>query len=69
MNEKIAADGLGMFILMITDIVNSNSLIIPRGNEEEIEKFEQNFNTKLENGQVLLEGVVSRKKQIVPNLK
>ncbi len=69
MEEKIASDGLGMFLLMVTDIVNSNSLLVPRGNQAEIEKFEQNFNTKLENGQVLLEGVVSRKKQIVPNLK
>lgn len=69
MEAKIANDGLGMFLLMITDIVNSNSLLVPRGNQAEIEKFEQNFNTKLENGQVLLEGVVSRKKQIVPNLK
>ncbi len=69
MNEKIAADGLGMFILMITDIVNSNSLIVPRGNAEELTKFEENFGVKLENEQVLLEGVVSRKKQIVPNLK
>lgn len=69
MEAKIEKDGLGMFLLMVTDIVNSNSLLVPRGNAEEIEKFEQNFNTKLENGQVLLEGVVSRKKQIVPNLK
>lgn len=69
MEQKIDSDGLGMFLLMITDIVNSNSLLVPRGNQEEIEKFEKNFNTKLENGQVLLEGVVSRKKQIVPNLK
>lgn len=69
MDEKIEADGLGMFLLMVTDIVNSNSLLVPRGNQLEIEKFEQNFDTKLENGQVLLEGVVSRKKQIVPNLK
>ncbi|WOO86960.1 manganese-dependent inorganic pyrophosphatase [Mollicutes bacterium LVI A0039] len=69
MEAKIANDGLGMFLLMITDIVNSNSLLVPRGSQEEIAKFEQNFNTKLENGQVLLSGVVSRKKQIVPNLK
>ncbi len=69
MEAKIESDGLGMFLLMITDIVNSNSLLVPRGNQKEIEKFEQNFDTKLENGQVLLEGVVSRKKQIVPNLK
>ncbi len=69
MESKIESDKLGMFILMITDIVNSNSLLVPRGNAEEITKFEQNFDTKLEGGQVLLEGVVSRKKQIVPNLK
>lgn len=69
MEQKIASDKLGMFLLMITDIVNSNSLLVPRGDANEIAKFEENFNTKLENGQVLLEGVVSRKKQIVPNLK
>ncbi len=69
MEEKIESDNLGLFLLMITDIVNSNSLLIPKGDEEAIKKFEQNFNIKLENGQVLLEGVVSRKKQIVPNLK
>lgn len=69
MEEKIEKDNLAMFILMITDIVNSNSLLVPRGNKKEIEKFEENFNIKLEGGQVLLEGVVSRKKQVVPNLK
>lgn len=69
MEAKIESDKLGMFLLMITDIVNSNSLLVPRGDAEEIAKFEANFNTKLEDGQVLLEGVVSRKKQIVPNLK
>lgn len=69
MEQKIADDNLGMFLLMITDIVNSNSLLVPRGNQEEIAMFEHNFNTKIEDGKVLLEGVVSRKKQIVPNLK
>ncbi len=69
MEEKIASDSLGLFLLMITDIVNSNSLLVPCGNEDEISKFEQNFDVKLEDGKILLEGVVSRKKQIVPNLK
>lgn len=69
MEAKIESDDLSMFLLMITDIVNSNSMLVPLGKEEEINMFETNFDTKLVDGKVLLEGVVSRKKQIVPNLK
>lgn len=69
MTNKISTDNLDLFILMITDIVNSNSLLVPLGNKDAIAKFENDFSVKLVDGKVLLEGVVSRKKQIVPNLK
>lgn len=69
MNSKITSDKLDLFILMITDIVNSNSLLIPLGNEQSITQFEDDFKVKLKDGKILLEGVVSRKKQIVPNLR
>jgi len=54
------------FLLMITDIVNSASQIIVIG--QNTDKVEQAFNVKLENNSAFLKGVVSRKKQIVPQL-
>lgn len=66
MENKIADKQLSLFIVMITDIINSNSLVIALG--EKTAHFEQNFGKTLVNNKVLLDGVVSRKKQIVPNL-
>ena len=61
-NEEITTNGLDLFVLAITDILNSNSQIIALGNRVDIiEKT-----TKLENNMTLLKGVVSRKKQILP---
>ena len=51
---------------MVTDIVNSNSLVLVNGSKINI--FEEKFNKTLVDNKVLLEGVVSRKKQIVPFL-
>lgn len=55
-----------LFILMITDIVNSNSAILVVG--EGVAKAEAAFHIVIENHTAFLEGVVSRKKQIVPQL-
>ncbi|MDO4666587.1 MAG: manganese-dependent inorganic pyrophosphatase [Streptococcus sp.] len=54
------------FVLMITDIVNSNSEILAIGNN--IEKVEAAFDFVLENNHAFLAGAVSRKKQVVPQL-
>jgi manganese-dependent inorganic pyrophosphatase len=51
---------------MVTDIVNSNSLAVVIGNKSNV--FEKNFNIELVDDMTMLEGVVSRKKQIVPFL-
>ena len=51
-------------MLLITDIVNSNSQVIALGKNAEL--VEKAYNVKLDNNTVLLEGVVSRKKQVVP---
>ena len=65
-NEEIKSKGLELFVLAITDILNSNSEIIALGNK--VEAVEKAFNKKLENNRAFLEGVVSRKKQILPNI-
>ncbi|HEM6289807.1 TPA: manganese-dependent inorganic pyrophosphatase [Streptococcus suis] len=61
-----AANGYSDFVLMITDIVNSNSEILALGSN--MDKVEAAFNFKLENNHAFLAGAVSRKKQVVPQL-
>ena len=61
-----AANGYSDFVLMITDILNSNSEILALGSN--VDKMEAAFNFKLENNHAFLEGAVSRKKQVVPQL-
>lgn len=64
--QEIENKGLELFVLAITDILNSNSEIIALGNKKDI--IEKAFGKKLENNRAFLEGVVSRKKQILPNI-
>lgn len=64
--EEIEDKGLELFVLAITDVLNSNSEIIALGNK--VEAVEKAFDKKLENNRVFLEGVVSRKKQLLPNI-
>ena len=64
MNEIIAEENLDLFMLLITDIVNSNSQVIALGKNASL--VEKAYGVKLEDNTALLEGVVSRKKQVVP---
>ena len=66
MNEIIAEEGLDLFMLLITDIVNSNSQVIALGKNASL--IEKSYGVKLEDNTALLKGVVSRKKQVVPIL-
>ncbi|MDU4845280.1 MAG: DHHA2 domain-containing protein, partial [Streptococcus mitis] len=66
MQAANAANGYSDFVLMITDIVNSNSEILALG--ANMGKVEAAFNFKLENNHAFLAGAVSRKKQVVPQL-
>ncbi len=66
MNEIIEKENLDLFLLLITDIVNSNSQAIVLGKESEL--IEKSYNVKLENNTALLKGIVSRKKQVIPVL-
>ena len=64
MQSIISEKGLDLFVAVITDILNSNSQIIALGNRTDI--VEKGFQIQLVENTALLEGVVSRKKQIVP---
>ncbi len=64
MNNAISEKGLSLFVLAITDILNSNSEIIALGTKTDA--VEKAFDKKLENNRSFLEGVVSRKKQLLP---
>ena len=64
MNNVIAEKGLSLFVLAITDILNSNTEIIALGTKTDA--VEKAFDKKLENNRAFLEGVVSRKKQLLP---
>ena len=66
MKDAMAAEGYSDFVLMVTDIVNSNSEILAIG--ANMDKVEAAFNFTLENNHAFLAGAVSRKKQVVPQL-
>ena len=65
-NKTIEEKGLSLFVFTITDILNSNSKLIVLGKKASV--TEKAFEKKLENNTMFLEGVVSRKKQILPNI-
>lgn len=60
----IEEEELDLFMLLITDIINSNSQVIVLGDHANI--VEKAYDVKLEDNTALLEDVVSRKKQVVP---
>lgn len=65
MEKAVSDKKLDFFVFAITDIINTNSKIIALGDDKEI--VEKAFGQELdEEDSMLLEGVVSRKKQIAP---
>jgi manganese-dependent inorganic pyrophosphatase len=66
MRETIAAKGLDLFLFVITDILNNDSVAVALG--PRAAAVEAAFGVTLENNRALLTGVVSRKLQIVPAL-
>ena len=65
-NKVIESKGLDLFVLLITDIVNSNSQTISMGKRTDL--VEKSYGVTLVENTALLEGVVSRKKQVIPVL-
>lgn len=67
MHELMDANGYQLFILIATNILNSDSELLVVG--DDTDKVEEAFGHKLgDNKRMNLPGVVSRKKQVVPPL-
>ena len=64
--HEIGKYGYSLFIFVVTDIINSNSLLFTYG--KQIELVQNAFHKEVINNEVMLENVVSRKKQIIPFL-
>ena len=63
-DTKAKEANLDMVLLLLTDILNEGSQILVAGDRPEI--VEKAFNVKLEDSTAFLDGVLSRKKQVVP---
>ncbi len=64
MKQSIVNKGLDLFMFVATDILNNNSEAIVLGRKSSI--IENAFKSDVVNNHILLPGVVSRKKQIIP---
>lgn len=67
MIKKTKRDELNIMIAMVTDIANNRAILIVPNND--IVEMQRAFNKKVENNEIILEGVLSRKHQLVPALK
>ncbi|RUS47150.1 manganese-dependent inorganic pyrophosphatase [Cohnella sp. AR92] len=66
LNGIIAAKGLDLFLFVVTDILNNDSVGVALGKSAAV--VEQAYGVKLDANKAILKGVVSRKSQIVPIL-
>jgi manganese-dependent inorganic pyrophosphatase len=66
LRDVIAAKGLDLFLFVITDILNNDSVAVALGSRASA--VETAYGVTLEDNRALLKGVVSRKLQIVPVL-
>jgi manganese-dependent inorganic pyrophosphatase len=62
----ISNKGLDLFVFVVTDIINSDSVALTLGSLSKA--VEQAYNVELVDNKAILKGVVSRKKQVVPVL-
>lgn len=66
LNGIITSKGLDLFLFVVTDILNNDSVGLALG--KAADAVEQAYNVKLADNKAVLKGVVSRKSQIVPVL-
>jgi len=60
-------EGLGFVLIMLTDVMKEASDLLFVGGHSD--KFEEAFGAKMENGSIYKEGILSRKKQVIPPLE
>ena len=65
-NDELQEKNLDLYMFVATDILNANSKVIALGNDTNI--VEKAYGLGLEDNTVMLENVVSRKKQILPKI-
>lgn len=65
-SATIAEKKLDLFVFVVTDILNNDSIALALGNETRA--VEKAYSVSLKDNKALLKGVVSRKSQIVPVL-
>ena len=65
-NDEIEKENLDFYVFAATDIINSNSKIISLGNDVPV--VEKAFGISVDNNTAMLENVVSRKKQMLPQI-
>lgn len=66
MTQQNSDNSYELFLLLVTNILDSNSIAFVAGNH--YDKVESAFKTQINENQLNLPGVVSRKKQVIPNL-
>lgn len=66
LNAIIERKGLDLFLFVVTDILNNDSIGLALG--KAADAVEEAYNVKLDDNKAVLKGVVSRKSQIVPVL-
>ncbi len=66
LSTVIAEKGLDLFVFVVTDILNNDSVALALG--KVTNAVEQAYNVQLVDNKAILKGVVSRKSQIVPVL-
>ncbi len=64
MERKRSEEGYGLILMMLTDIIKEGTELLAVGDKLDI--VEKAFGKRVEDGSVYLEGVMSRKKQVVP---
>lgn len=67
MKKEIKEKDLSLLVFLITDIINANSMAIVLG--DRIDAVVNAFGLEIKNDKVFLEGVVSRKKQVLPQVE
>ena len=65
-NAELSSKGLSAYVFVITNILTSDSEVLVLGEKQD--KVAAAFGKTLENDFMILEGVVSRKKQVVPQI-